>query len=37
MDGQLTTDGMMRGVPFIMYDADYYQELNPTADRFKTL
>lgn len=31
-----TTDGMMRGVPFIMYDADYYEELNPTADRFNS-
>lgn len=31
-----TTDGMMRGVPFIMYDADYYRELNPTADLFNS-
>jgi len=29
-----TTDGMMRGCPFVMFDADYYQELNPTADTF---
>ena len=27
-----TTDGMMTGCPFIMFDADYYHELNPTAD-----
>jgi len=30
-----TTDGIMNGCPYIMYDADYYQELNPTADFFK--
>ena len=29
-----TTDGLMRGCPFIMYNEDYYQELNPTADFF---
>ena len=29
-----TTDGMMRGCPFVMFDADYYHELNPTADYF---
>ena len=29
-----TTDGMMSGCPFIMFDADYYHELNPTADYF---
>ena len=29
-----TTDGIMNGCPYIMYDADYYQELNPTADFF---
>jgi len=29
-----TTDGMMRGCPFVMFDADYYHELNPTADTF---
>jgi len=31
-----TTDGLMSGCPFIMYDADYYKELNPTADFFTT-
>ena len=31
-----TTDGLMNGCPFIMYDADYYKELNPTADFFST-
>jgi glycosyltransferase involved in cell wall biosynthesis len=31
-----TTDGLMNGCPFIMYDADYYRELNPTADFFST-
>ena len=31
-----TTDGLMNGCPFIMYDADYYRELNPTADFFTT-
>lgn len=29
-----TTDGIMNGCPYIMYDADYYRELNPTADFF---
>lgn len=29
-----TTDGIMNGCPYIMHDADYYQELNPTADFF---
>ena len=29
-----TTDGMMRGCPFVLFDADYYHELNPTADNF---
>lgn len=29
-----TTDGIMNGCPYIMYYADYYQELNPTADFF---
>ena len=29
-----TTDGMMTGVPYVMFDADYYHELNPTADYF---
>lgn len=28
------TDGLMNGCPFIFYDADYYQELHPTADTF---
>ena len=31
-----TTDGIMNGCPYIMYDADYYQELNPTADFFSS-
>ena len=31
-----STDGIMNGVPYIMYDALYYKELNPTADFFKT-
>ena len=26
----------MNGCPYIMYDADYYHELNPTADFFST-
>jgi glycosyltransferase involved in cell wall biosynthesis len=30
-----TTDGIMNGTPFIMYDAPYYKELNPTGDFFK--
>lgn len=30
-----TTDGLMNGVPYIMYDELYYKELNPTADFFK--
>tara|TARA_B100001248_G_C27384986_1_gene459124 strand:- start:27 stop:1826 length:1800 start_codon:yes stop_codon:yes gene_type:complete len=29
-----TTDGLMVGVPYVMYDADYYHELNPTAEYF---
>ena len=29
-----STAGIMNGCPYIMYDADYYQELNPTADFF---
>ncbi len=29
-----TTDGIMNGCPYIMYDAPYYQELNPLADFF---
>ena len=31
-----STDGIMNGVPYIMYDALYYKELNPNADFFKT-
>lgn len=31
-----TTDGLMNGVPYIMYDAPYYHELNKTADFFET-
>jgi len=31
-----STDGIMNGVPYIMYDALYYKELNPKADFFKT-
>ena len=31
-----TTDGLMNGVPYIMYDDTYYEELNPTADFFTT-
>ena len=27
-----TTDGMMKGVPYIMWDSDCYRELNPNAD-----
>ena len=30
-----TTDGMMNGVPYIMYDAGYYHELNPKGEFFK--
>ena len=30
-----TTDGMMNGVPYIMYDASYYHELYKTGDFFK--
>ena len=30
-----TADGLLNGVPYIMYDADYYRELNPNADFFK--
>ena len=29
-----TTDGLMNGLPYIMYDDTYYKELNPTADFF---
>ena len=27
-----STDGMMKGVPYIMWDSDCYRELNPNAD-----
>ena len=30
-----TTDGMMNGVPYIMYDGTYYHELNANGDFFK--
>jgi hypothetical protein len=30
-----TTDGMMNGVPYLMYDAGYYHELNPKGEFFK--
>ena len=30
-----TTDGMMNGVPYIMFDDTYYKELWPEADFFK--
>jgi len=30
-----TTDGMMNGVPYIMYDEDYYKELCSVSDFFK--
>lgn len=30
------TDGLMNGCPYIFYDADYYRELHPQADTFKT-
>ena len=29
-----TTDGIMNGCPYIMWDDTYYKELNPTADFF---
>jgi glycosyltransferase involved in cell wall biosynthesis len=32
-----TTDGIMNGCPYIMYDADYYHELNSTADFFSSV
>jgi hypothetical protein len=31
-----TTDGMMNGVPYIMYDEMYYEELNDEADFFRS-
>lgn len=30
-----TADGLLNGVPYIMYDADYYRELNPNADFYR--
>ena len=30
-----TTDGMMNGVPYIMYDELYYRELNPRGEFYK--
>jgi hypothetical protein len=30
-----TTDGMMNGLPYVMFDADYYKELCSAADFFK--
>ena len=30
-----TTDGMMNGVPYIMYDAGYYHELYEQGDFFE--
>jgi hypothetical protein len=30
-----TTDGMMNGVPYIMFDASYYHELNDKGEFFK--
>ena len=33
--GQLNTDGMMNGVPYIMYDAGYYHELYEQGDFFE--
>jgi hypothetical protein len=30
-----TTDGMMNGVPYVMYDDTYYHELNPKGDFFE--
>ena len=32
-----TTDGLMSGCPYITYDADYYWELDPRAERFQTV
>jgi len=31
-----TTDGMMNGVPYVMYNDTYYKELNSSADFFTT-
>lgn len=30
-----TTDGLMNGVPYLMYDDDYYKELNEGGDFYK--
>ncbi len=30
-----TVDGMLCGLPYILYDSDYYQPLNPSADKYK--
>ena len=30
-----TTDGMMNGVPYVMYDAEYYHELYEIGDFFE--
>ena len=30
-----TVDGLLCGLPYILYDSDYYKHLNPNADRYK--
>ena len=30
-----TADGLLNGVPYIMYDDNYYRELNPNGDFYK--
>ena len=30
-----TLDGLLCGLPYILYDSDYYKHLNPNADRYK--
>ena len=30
-----TVDGLLCGLPYILYDSDYYKYLNPNADRYK--
>ena len=30
-----TADGLLNGVPYIMFDAEYYRDLNPNADFYK--
>ena len=30
-----TLDGLLCGLPYILYDSDYYKNLNPDADRYK--